>query len=166
MLSKQAALPKMVGTSVSRWYLVTSIKVFGLHTLRYIIGFTILSLLLYIFSIEFIQETMPRLSRKLRQLKAARQVQVQRCRGGHQLGRNFSSTETTVSEDTGLAQSTVDTDAHWEGYNSEESGEEECEVSDDEDGVTEIDLEQARNAFDIMMKASEGKDSAATDNRT
>src|SRR6267378_3265640 len=163
MLSKQAALPKMVGTSVSRWYLVTSIKVFGLHTLRYIIGFTILSLLLYIFSIEFIQETMSRLSRKLRQLKAARQVQVQRCR---QLGRNFSSTETTVSEDTGLAQSTVDTDAHWEGYNSEESGEEECEVSDDEDGVTEIDLEQARNAFDIMMKASEGKDSSATDNRT
>ena len=109
---------------------------------------------------------MSRLSRKLRQLKAARQVQVQRCRGGHQLERNFSSTETTVSEDTGLAQSTVDTDAHWEGYNSEESGEEECEVSDDEDGVTEIDLEQARNAFDIMMKASEGKDSSATDNRT
>ena len=155
----------MVGTSVSRWYLVTSIKVFGRShdTLRYIIGFTILSLLLYIFSIEFIQETMSRLSRKLRQLKAARQVQVQRCR---QLGRNFSSTETTVSEDTGLAQSTVNTDAHWEGYNSEESGEEECEVSDDEDGVTEIDLEQARNAFDIMMKASEGKDSSATDNRT
>ena len=106
---------------------MTSIKVFGRShdTLRYI-----LSLLLYIFSIEFIQETMSRLSRKLRQLKAARQVQVQRCRGGHQLERNFSSTETTVSEDTGLAQSTVDTDAHWEGYNSEESEEEECEVSD------------------------------------
>ena len=76
-----------------------------------------------------------------------------------QLERSFSSTETTVSEDTGLAQSTVDTDAHWEARIQKRRNVKSA-------GVTEIDLEQARNAFDIMMKASEGKDSSATDNRT
>ena len=43
-----------------------------------------------------------------------------------------------MSEDTGLAQSTVDTDAHWEARIQKSAG------------VTEIDLEQARDGFDIM----------------
>jgi len=55
-----------------------------------------------------------------------------------QLERSFSSTETTVSEDTGLAQSTVDTDAHWEARIQKRRNA----------GVTEIDL---RDGFDITM---------------
>jgi len=60
-----------------------------------------------------------------------------------QLERSFSSTETTVSEDTGLAQSTVDTDAHWEARIQKRRNVKSA-------GVTEIDLEQARDGFDIM----------------
>ena len=37
----------------------------------------------------------------------------------------------------------------WEGYNSDEA---------EEDDKDDVDLEQAHNAFDMMMKASEGKE--------
>ena len=54
-------------------------------------------------------------------------------------------------------------EAHWEGYNSDETDEEECECTDNED---EADLEMARNAFNFMMSAAEGKDATATNNDT
>jgi hypothetical protein len=53
-------------------------------------------------------------------------------------------------------------EAHWEGYNSDET-DEKCEYTDNED---EADLEAVRNAFNVMMLAAEGKDAAAKDNYT
>jgi hypothetical protein len=57
----------------------------------------------------------------------------------------------------------ADMEAHWEGYNSDETDEEECEVTDNED---EADVDSARNAFERMLLAMQGKDPLASENLT
>lgn len=80
-------------------------------------------------------------------------------------GTQAHDTTECVDANMGMVQplALADMDAHWEGYDSCETDEEEYEFTDNED---EADVEPARNAFDKMMLAVQQKDPLATENRT
>ena len=107
---------------------------------------------------------MPRRSKHLRQLQEARQAK----QGMQQVSCSLEDAgNTSFSSDylrsSSVQFASVDMEAHWEGYNSDETDEEECECTDNED---EADLETVRNAFNAMMSAAEGNDATARENHT
>jgi hypothetical protein len=84
-----------------------------------------------------------KMHRKLQSMRASRQAKRQRVSG-----LEFTSPHNTAEiADTVLSLAPADMNAHWEGYDSDETDEEECEITGDED---EVDVELVGNAFDQM----------------
>src|SRR6266850_6705783 len=106
---------------------------------------------------------MPRPSKRHQKMEVIRQLRhaKKRCLSASEIISTTSTGHENEIENCNTAALAMqpDMNAHWEGYDSEETDEEEYEFTDNED---EADVEAARNAFDILMSR---EDLPAKDNQ-